>query len=83
MAGIFGAARVGLCTDFFLWRYFYYSRSGVAAVSESLPPRSDHRWLRAILTVISVMVLGACILMWCWNEAPSTASLAVSQSGGE
>ncbi|HEX7814253.1 hypothetical protein [Dyella sp.] len=52
-------------------------------MSESLPPRSDHRWLRAILTVISVMVLGACILMWCWNEAPSTASLAVSQSGGE
>jgi|GEM_PF-4136612 hypothetical protein len=47
------------------------------------PIRPSHRWLRAVLTVISALVLGLCLLMWCWNEAPGTASVAVSQADGQ
>jgi len=57
---------------------------GAAAMPESsLPIRPNHRWLRGVLTVISALVLGLCLLMWCWNEAPGTASVAVSQTDGQ
>ena len=66
-----------------------YPVHGVTAMPESsLSTRPSHRWLRGVLTVISALLLGVCLLMWCWNEVPGTASVAVSQtdaqvSGGE
>ena len=62
-----------------------YPVHGAAAMPESSQPilRPSHRWLRGVLTVISALVLGLCLLMWCWNEAPGTASVAVSQADGQ
>ena len=61
-----------------------YRVHGAAAMPESSQPvRPDHRWLRGFLTVVSALVLGLCLLMWCWNEVPGTASVAVSQTDGQ